>query len=265
MATSLCGAVGVVNLEGPLIARDPATGAAPLVSGAGSASRPRLFNGARALAVLANAGVGVAGIANNHAGDFGQAGARETERALRAAGIRPAGNAAGVARLEIGGVRIAVSAHDLEEADSARIAADLASGALDADFLIATFHETGPPSYLPSRALRRAVEIALANGADAVAAHGRHTLGAVERRGGAVIAWGLGNMAFACRCTDERDAIVLRLALEPGAPVEAFVIPIEAGLDGGDARPSDHPDSVFDLLEALGSRGVRRGARWARF
>ena len=124
--------------------------------------------------------------------------------------------------------------------------------------LIATFHVTGPALYLPRPELRRAVEAALAAGASVVAAHGTHALGPLERRGDAVIAWGLGNVAFACDCTDERDAVLLRIRFEGRRPAGVEVLPIDAGLNGAPARPSADAAGVLDLLESIGTVGLRR-------
>ena len=122
---------------------------------------------------------------------------------------------------------------------------------------IATFHTTGVPSYLPSPELRREVEGALEAGATVVAVHGSHLIGPVERRGAAVVAWGLGNLVFHCECTREDEGLVLEVRLAPGRVLEAAVVPVRAGLVGP-ARPAGDADGVFDLLEALGSSPLRR-------
>jgi poly-gamma-glutamate synthesis protein (capsule biosynthesis protein) len=91
-----------------------------------------------------------------------------------------------------------------------------------------------------------------------IAAHGTHELARVERRGRAVIAWGLGNLAFACACTDEPSGALLDVTLGPDGAGEAAVIPIDAGLGGTAARAAGDPALTFELLEALGSTKLRR-------
>ena len=217
------GGIGIVNLEGPVgAAVDP----------------PRLHNAATALPQLRDAGVRVVGVVNNHAGDF-----PGDLDAIASAGLVPAG----MAILEEGGLRIVVTAHDLPHEG---LASELRDAKARGDVLVSTFHVTGPPSYLPRPELEQAVAIALAAGADVIAAHGTHVVGPVERRDGAVIAWGLGNLAFQCRCTDETDAILLRVHLPD---LRAEIVPIEAGLNGRPARLSPDPEGVFRLLEAIGS------------
>jgi poly-gamma-glutamate synthesis protein (capsule biosynthesis protein) len=141
---------------------------------------------------------------------------------------------------------------------------ELAAARRRGDVLVATFHVTGPPMYLPRPELVDAVAIALEAGATVVAAHGTHELARVERRGRAVIAWGLGNLAFACACTDEQSGAVLEVALGPDGAREAAIVPIDAGLAQGAAHAAGDPALTFELLEALGSsRLQRRGDRAA--
>ena len=130
---------------------------------------------------------------------------------------------------------------------------------------IATFHVTGPASYLPRPELRKAVDLAIKAGADVIAAHGTHAIGPVERRGKTIIAWGLGNLAFACNCTQEKDAILLELELQPNGPPKADVLPVEAGLDSQPAGPGKDPDGIFNLLESIGSVKLERHGGYATF
>jgi poly-gamma-glutamate capsule biosynthesis protein CapA/YwtB (metallophosphatase superfamily) len=221
-------------------------------------------NAPAAVASLRASGVRVAGIANNHAGDRGASGLAETAEALRRTGIRPAGGPAGAAVIEVNGQRVVVTAHDLAAGVPAELSANLAAARATGDVLVATFHATGPPSYLPRPELRAAVDVAIAAGARVVATHGTHALGPVERRGGAVIAWGLGNLLFACDCTDEVDGAILRVTIDADV-LRARIVPIDAGLRGAPARAGHDPALVFDLLEALGSSPLQREGAAASF
>ena len=244
---ALAGAgVGIVNLEGPVAARSEGQ----------AGGRLRLFNHPGSLGELAAAGIGVASIANNHAGDAGPEGPARTMAALWRAGVRPAGGPGGVAMLERDGLRLAVSAHDLSQGVPAGLARVLTRAAAQADVLVSTFHTTGPPSYLPSPALREAAGIAEAAGAVVVAAHGSHQLGPIEFQAGRVRLFGLGNLAFACDCTREDEALVVRLELEPGRVRGLCVVPVRAGLQGRPLRRHEDPRGVFELLQALESRGL---------
>jgi poly-gamma-glutamate capsule biosynthesis protein CapA/YwtB (metallophosphatase superfamily) len=251
LAPQLEGAAGIINLEGPV-------GSAPARRDAGLL----LLNAAGGLEDLAKAGVRVAGIANNHAGDSGPEGGAQTRRALEKAGILPAGFAA---LLEVNGLKVAVTAHDLSSGVPPNLASELERARRGADVLVSTFHVTGPALYLLSAELKEAVEVAANAGARVIASHGTHTLGPVERRGGVVTAWGLGNLVFNCDCTDERDGLVLRVRLSRAGVVEAAAIPIRAGLRGEGAAPAPDAAQLFDLLESLGSRLQKREADRARF
>lgn len=248
------GAAGIVNLEGPVAER-----------GKLNRSGLRLWNSLQALPELTAINVNVAGIANNHSTDAGAAGPRQTAEQLRGHAILPAGGRAGSAVIMVSGISIAITAHDLTHGVPPNLAADLAAARRRAEVLVATFHVTGPPSYLPRPELKRAVEIAYRAGALVIAAHGTHAIGPVERRKNAVIAWGLGNVAFACDCTNEQDAILLRVQLEPGRVLRAEVAPIQAGIKSGPALPSKDAAGIFDLLEAIGSSKLERHGDRAAF
>jgi poly-gamma-glutamate capsule biosynthesis protein CapA/YwtB (metallophosphatase superfamily) len=274
---SLDGAVGIVNLEGPI------------GPGAAASSAERLVNDPASLRILVDAGVRVVGTANNHSFDLGEGGLAATRKTLTDHGF-----AATPTRFRMGGVRVSVTAHDLTGempgtsaggtsagtsagtfagtagevpgtfagstlagTFSRTLAMDLAEAAHGADLLVATFHVTGPPSYLPRPELREAVEIALAAGARVVASHGTHTVAAVERRGDAVIAWGLGNLSFDCNCTTEREGLILRVSAPRRGRVEAAIVPIDAGLSGRTATPASDPGLAFGLQEALGASPCR--------
>jgi poly-gamma-glutamate synthesis protein (capsule biosynthesis protein) len=243
------GAAGIVNLEGPVAQLHPDSGNA------------KLWNSPQALPELLALNVRVAGIANNHDGDAGEGGSHTSADQLRARGISPAGSVAGFAVLNINGVTVAVTAHDLTGGVPEGLASELATARRQSQVLVAEFHVTGPASYLPRPELRQAVEIAYHAGANVIAAHGTHALGPVERREHAVIAWGLGNVAFACDCTQEEDALLLRVTVRPDQVVTAEVLPIQAGLNHQPALPAKDAGGIFDLLEAIrSSRLERHGA-----
>ena len=244
-------AVGIVNLEGPI--RLPAE----TVS---EKERLRLFNSPRSLLYLKSAGIAVASVANNHQEDAGEQGKRETEELFRRQGILPVGGADPSAVIERGGFRIVVAAYDLSEGVPENLGTELEQARSQGDLMAVAFHVTGPPLYLPTKELKLAVETALVAGADIVVSHGTHAVGPVERRGNRVIAWGLGNLVFECDCTEEREAILLYLTLNPkdtrNPIASACVIPIEAGLQGSPVRPAEDAQEVVDLLKALGSKNL---------
>lgn len=242
-------AVGVVNLEGPI---GPAEGGA-LDRGGG---RIELTNPASTGTYLAGFGVGAVSLVNNHAGDHGEAGRARTAATLAAAGIAVA---APTVSFEVEGTMVTLLAYDVGAPASASLADEIARAP---GIRVVSLHVTGPPSYLPTDALRDAVDRAVTAGADVIVAHGTHALGPVERRGDTVIAWGLGNLLFDCPCTDGREALVLRVALQEGLPAE--VLAVRAGLQG-DAARMDADEGVWDLVDAISPRPVVRRPGWGRF
>ncbi len=241
IAMAMQPAVGVVNLEGPIGSMEQAR----------EANASLLVNGPGTAAALAKVGIVAAGIANNHAADL----PTDTAAQLAAAGVQPFG----VTVLTLEGLRVVLTAHDLTASVPTTLAAELTAARARGDVLIATFHVTGPPLFLPRPELQLAVEIALSSGATVIAAHGTHAIAGIERRGDAVIAWGLGNLTFACHCTDEVDGLVLKVELDAHGKVKwAQAVPIDAGLHGANASLAQDPKLQLDLLESLGARPTRR-------
>jgi poly-gamma-glutamate synthesis protein (capsule biosynthesis protein) len=260
LAPLLAGASGVVNLEGPVSERPSSEPTKP-------GGKARLFQHPSALAQLQRAGVRVAGIANAHARDDGTAGVRRTRAALALRGILPAGEGS-VAQLTLtGGLRVAVAAVDLSRGGPppARLASQLSTARQDADVLVVSLTAADPAGAPPRPQTRAAVEAAIAAGARVVVVHGTHALGPVERRGRAVVAWGLGTLASHCRCTAQDTGLVLRVALTREGVARATVLPIRAGLAGAPARPADAPAETLARLEKLGSSPLKREGAGAHF
>jgi hypothetical protein len=197
------------NLEGPLVDEGKSEKCARSKPGRCYAFRVPTRYGKH----LAGAGFDVLSLANNHAGDFGDAGRASTRRTLDALGIRYAGAPGEVARLEVRGTRIALVAfstsggtndvRDLEAA--ARIVEEAGQGA---DVVVVSFHggaEGADRQHVPAggeeflgedrgdlRAFARAV---IAAGADLVLGHGPHVVRGMEVVEGRLVAYSLGNFA----------------------------------------------------------------------
>jgi poly-gamma-glutamate synthesis protein (capsule biosynthesis protein) len=247
------GADGIVNLEGPV------TSALPKGPGL------KLANGPESVQELLSVGGKVAGIANNHARDAGNGSEQASADALRKIGILPVGGPAGPGSFVSRGLKFIIAAYDLTDGVPDGLEGQLKEAKRQGEYFIVSFHVTGPPSYLPRPELRRAVEIALKAGAQIVVAHGSHVVGPVERRGKAIIAWGLGNLVFACDCTNEQEGLLMRVSIGRDAVGVATIIPIRAGLLGEPAELSPDPNGVFDLLEAIGSTKLVRHGFEAEF
>ncbi len=163
--------------------------------------------------LLAAAGVRVVSVANNHAGDFGEAGRASTRAALEANGIRWAGAPGEIARLDVKGRRVAVvafstSAGNPDLRDLPAAAALVKEAREGADLVVVSFHggaEGADRQHVPPgheeflgedrgdlRAFARAVVEA---GADLVVGHGPHVVRGMEVIHGRLVAYSLGNFA----------------------------------------------------------------------
>jgi hypothetical protein len=247
---------GIINLEGAISSEE-----SQIIHG-----KPNLFNHPNTLWQLTTLGVCAASIANNHALDAGSGGPNITAKALQQDQLLPIGGPAGFAVLQRGSWKVALTSHDLTDGVPSALFDALRAAKQEADLLISTFHVTGPPSYLPTKELKQATQLALDAGARLIVSHGSHMLGPVERRGDAIIAWGLGNVAFSCDCTQEEEAILLRIQFD-GQTLTADVVPILAGLKGAAAQimPEEKKGGIFDLLQALGSSPLIRYSGFAVF
>ncbi len=239
------GARGYLNLEGPAD-HSPGGGAATWTDADGRVHLHNTVHGITpALGILA------VGVFNNHRADAADPDA--ADRALIADGVA----ALGASVVQLGALRLAMMQVDLAPDLPTSFVTEAARLRDQADALVVAFHVRGVASYLPGPALRAAVDAAEHAGASVVVAHGTHAIGPVERRGGMVIAWGLGNVAMACDCTRESEAILLRVRFTPEGRIErARVLPIRAGLQGAPAQPSADPQGILDLLAAIGSTPV---------
>jgi hypothetical protein len=244
---------GFVNLEGPLHPQGE--------HGAQVGERVVLLHPAAALPHLHEAGVIATGLANNHRDDAGAEGRAHTRAQVQAHGLLPVEEQGEVWVPAAGGPRVALTAHAIGETIPDGLLEDLARARQRADALVATFHG------VPGPALREAVQLAVQAGARAVAVHGSHELGRVERQGQAVVAYGLGNLLFDCTCTSSTEGLLLQLELFPDGSTGATVFPVEAGLQGAPARHlvGEEGDRALDKLEGLGGTPLVRGEGRAIF
>lgn len=165
---------------------------------------------------LREAGFDAVSLANNHALDFGPAGLIDTREALDALGVAhfgAGGDATEAARplvLEASGFRLALlgfsavrssvfageSRSGVAEAGYEAVIAAVQAATAEADFVVVVFHfgtEYDPDPTEEQRLLARAAADA---GATLVVGHHAHTLQPWERRGDALILYGLGNFVF---------------------------------------------------------------------
>jgi poly-gamma-glutamate synthesis protein (capsule biosynthesis protein) len=262
LSTLLQGDVRFVNLEGPITKSGREAGMAP----DGRPTGPLRFNAPPAAARWLKGRVDVVSLANNHARDQGEPGVTETVSRLREQGIAAA-TASTDAELERRGRRLRIIARELPERWSPEEEAALEARvreAREAGPVLVSLHWGLAGALLPTGDQRRLAGRLIDAGATAVLGHGPHTPQGIERRGRGVIAYSLGNLAFACGCTDERDAYVLRFRIDgAGAAVDVEAVPLQAGLREPPRLATDPgvAQLLVSLSEDLGSEARVQGGR----
>jgi poly-gamma-glutamate synthesis protein (capsule biosynthesis protein) len=183
----------VVNLEAPLLARCPVTDSGMTFCG-----------DARHVEGLRYAGVSVAGLANNHLGNYGRAGIDETARRLADAGIAPSGLGQ-VALREVRGLTFAFLAFNGVGApfDRADMARQITAARARADVVVAQFHWGQEYTSLPAPAPgvapddpRVIARLAVEAGANLVLGNHPHWVQGVEVIGQGFVAYAHGNFVF---------------------------------------------------------------------
>jgi poly-gamma-glutamate capsule biosynthesis protein CapA/YwtB (metallophosphatase superfamily) len=228
----LDGDLRFANLEGPLTTRGSEDEGAQKF-----AARPE-----RAAALRGR--LDVLSLANNHALDQGVSGREDTRRALRELGITGV-----VTQARVKGVTFL--ARDFAPSADLDAETELVEAVRRAPRpVMISLHWGHTGSLLPTGAQRRLAARLVDAGAVAVLGHGPHTPQGVERRGRAVIAYSLGNLAFSCPCTDARDAYLLRFRIWRDAVEDVRILPLRAGLGGAPPQLSDDA-GLRELLDEL--------------
>ena len=162
---------------------------------------------------LKTAGFDLVNTANNHAKDFGTAGARNTRRALDAAGVKYTGNQDEITVVQVKGIKVAVvgfspyaGANNLNDLPHARTVIQQAGDL--ADLVVVQVHMgaegAGMQPVTPGPEIfhgeNRGDPITFSHavidaGADLVIGHSPHVLRAMEFYRGKLIAYSLGNFA----------------------------------------------------------------------
>jgi poly-gamma-glutamate capsule biosynthesis protein CapA/YwtB (metallophosphatase superfamily) len=248
--------VAMVNLETPVTRRgqrDPKE-----LENAGD--RYWFRTGPRSVDVLADAGVDVVSVANNHAGDYGATGLQDTLAAGRDRGVAMVGAGRGAAAyaphvVEVGELEVAFLAADGVQREGAsdvwtarpgRLGTASARGS-NADALVAAVEAASAQDQLvvvylhwgkeyqscPTQSQRLLARDLADAGADVVVGSHSHVLGGAGWAGDAVVGYGLGNFVW----YHERQATtgVLSVTLDGGGAVQKSWTP--ARISPVDGRP----------------------------
>jgi poly-gamma-glutamate capsule biosynthesis protein CapA/YwtB (metallophosphatase superfamily) len=238
-----------VNLEAPLLARCPRTDEGMTFCG-----------DARNVEGLVFAGVNVAGVANNHLGNYGPAGTEETIRNLASRGIAAAGLGQ-TAYLRVRGLIFAFLAYNGvgPPVDRAAMTREIGAARARADVVVVQFHWGKEYVRLPERAPGVAPDdprdlgrAALAAGADLIIGNHPHWVQGVELVGDRLITYAHGNFVFDQMFSREtREGVVGRYTFHGRrlAAVEYRPVRID---DFAQPRLLDGPDAaaVLGQMEA---------------
>jgi poly-gamma-glutamate synthesis protein (capsule biosynthesis protein) len=201
-----------------------------------------------ALPVMAEHGVEVANLANNHSQDRGAEGLLDSIENVRAAGMSPVGVGANlgeavtpalievdgwtVAVLGMGGIHPNVGWLATEDRpgmadgdDIEQMVASVKAAAAHADVVVVTIHWGTELVTEPDPGDRERAEAMIAAGADVIFGHHAHRLGEMELIDGAPVFWTLGNFVWPRLSDAGATTAVARVTVSPDGPVEACLIP----------------------------------------
>ena len=179
--------------------------------------------------ILTSSGVEAVSLANNHTGDYGTAGYKDTVKAVSAAGLEYGGNDR-TFYLEKNGYRVAVICHGLwNEGQAAGIVRRIKAAEKESDFQVVFYHGGKEGVHAPEawrvRASRRLIE----GGAELVLGNHPHVLQPREVYKGREIVYSLGNFCYGGSRRPENRTIIYQLTLrvENGelAETESEMIP----------------------------------------
>lgn len=171
-------------------------------------------SGTRNTAVLTSSGVEAVSLANNHTGDYGAGGYKDTVKAVTDAGLQYGDNTHPL-YLEKNGFRIAVICNGLwNEGQAVSIVKRLQAAEAESDFQIVFYHGGKEGVHTPEawkvRASRRLVD----GGADLVLGNHPHVLQLREVYKDAEIVYSLGNFCYGGSRQPKNRTVIYRLTLQ---------------------------------------------------
>ena len=163
--------------------------------------------------ILTSSGVEAVSLANNHTGDYGTAGYKDTVKAVSAAGLEYGGNDR-TFYLEKNGYRVAVICHGLwSEGQAGTIIQRLRTAEKNSDFQVVFCHGGAEGVHAPEAWRVRASRRLIDNGADLVLGNHPHVLQPREVYKGKEIVYSLGNFCFGGSRGPENRTVIYQLIL----------------------------------------------------
>ena len=167
------------------------------LSGRGKSGKAYWFRGPASNAkIFSSGGVEIASVANNHTGDYGQAGMRDTVAALKAQGVTPA-EANKPVYIEKNGIRVGFLACGIWSSGQISGIAKIVQGMTKvSDIQIVYPHGGTEGVHTPEKWRMTGFRQLIDAGADIVVANHAHVLQPMELYHGKTIVYGLGNFCF---------------------------------------------------------------------
>lgn len=212
-----------------------------------------------AVPAMAEAGVDLANLGNNHAGDYGRQALVDTLDHLRAAGIEPVGagrddreafrpvfvERAGLRIAFVGATRVLphhfAAGPDLPGVasayDEARLVSSVGEADARADVTVVSIHWGVELAREPNDVQVRLGRALVDAGADVVVGHHPHVLQPVVRYRGAVIAYSLGNFVFSSGSVAGTTTMLLRVGVLPDRSLVVARVPMR--IVGARPQPAD--------------------------
>lgn len=167
--------------------------------------------------ILTSSGVEAVSLANNHTGDYGPEGSRDTIRAVEKAGLLY-GNNGKTFYYEKNGFRIAVICHGLwNEGQAGEIVRRIHEAEEDSDFQIVFYHGGKEKVHAPEKWRQRASRRLVDEGADLVIGNHPHVLQPRETYNGTDILYSMGNFCYGGSKYPENRTIIYQLKLRISA------------------------------------------------
>lgn len=163
--------------------------------------------------ILTSSGVEAVSLANNHTGDYGAEGTKDTVNAVKAAGLLY-GNNSETFYFEKNGYRIAVICHGLWiEGQAGEIVRRIHEAEEDSDFQIVFYHGGKEKVHAPEAWRQRASRRLVDEGADLVIGNHPHVLQPRETYHGTEIIYSMGNFCYGGSKYPENRTIIYQLKL----------------------------------------------------
>lgn len=167
--------------------------------------------------ILTSSGVEAVSLANNHTGDYGPEGARDTVKAVEKAGLLYGSNDR-TFYFEKEGYRIAVICHGLwNERQAGDIVRRIRAAEEESDFQIVFYHGGKEKAHAPEEWRQRASRRLVDEGADLVIGNHPHVLQPRETYNGTDIVYSMGNFCYGGSKYPENRTIIYQLTLHVGA------------------------------------------------